>query len=97
MLPTYQPPVTKGKGRAVNTCTDCGARCYYEVCARCRRRIRRAELAARPIPQHHVTRTDEEQAEAEARVAELRRAAGDRPTLAEEATATLRRHVGGAL
>lgn len=67
----------------MNTCADCGGRCA-ERCRLCRRAADRAELAALPIPQHNPNRTDEERAEAAARVAELREA-GDVRRLSEAA------------
>lgn len=83
----------------MNTCADCGDSCRGEFCSRCRRRRwhaarhaeKRAALKALPIPQHQPQRTDEEQAAAAARVAELREAKGDVRRLAEAARRFLAR------
>lgn len=79
----------------MNACTDCGNSTLRQRCVACRRAAKREELRRLPMPEYHPPqRTVEEQAEAEARVAELREAEGDLDRLAEAATESLRRHLG---
>lgn len=82
-------------------CAKCGKRALNETCRDCRQAVRaataraarRAELDRLPIPMHMPTRTPDEDAEAAARVTELREAAGELRRLSAAATESLRRHL----